>query len=69
MQESRLLYRVKEAAEVLGVSPARAYELIAAGIIPSIRLGKTLRIPVEGLRDRVAQMAAEQTGAREGGAR
>lgn len=50
----RMLFRPAEAAEAIGVSRARAYELIAAGIIPSIRIGSSVRVPVEALREWVA---------------
>lgn len=56
----RLLYRVPEAADAIGVSRARAYELIAAGEIPSIRLGSSIRVPVEELRSVVARKVQEQ---------
>ena len=47
----KLVLRVVEAAEALGVSRAKAYEIVAAGEIPSIRLGRTsVRVPVEALR-------------------
>jgi excisionase family DNA binding protein len=56
----RILYRPTEAAEAIGVSRARVYELIAAGIIPSIRIGSSIRVPVEALRQWVARQVAEQ---------
>jgi excisionase family DNA binding protein len=33
------LYRAKEVARLLGVSPARVRELVASGQLPSVRLG------------------------------
>lgn len=45
----QLLYRPAEAADAIGVSRARAYELIAAGTIPSIRIGSSIRVPVRAL--------------------
>jgi excisionase family DNA binding protein len=51
----KLLYRPAEAAEAIGVSRARAYELIQAGVIPSIRIGGSIRVPVDALRRWVAQ--------------
>ena len=50
MATNRLLYRPAEAADAIGVSRARAYELIAAGVIPSIRIGSSIRVPVDALR-------------------
>jgi excisionase family DNA binding protein len=46
----KLLYRPSEAADVIGVSRSRAYELIASGVLPSIRVGSSVRVPVEALR-------------------
>lgn len=46
----RLLLRPEEAADLLGVSRAQAYRLIAAGELPYVRLGHRIRVPVEALR-------------------
>ncbi|MBI2187320.1 MAG: helix-turn-helix domain-containing protein [Acidobacteria bacterium] len=51
----RLMLRVIEAAEALGVSRAKAYELIAAGEIPSVRIGGCVRVPVAALKDWIAR--------------
>jgi excisionase family DNA binding protein len=56
----RMLYRPAEAADAIGVSRARAYELIAAGTIPSIRIGSSIRVPVEALREWIGRQLAEQ---------
>jgi excisionase family DNA binding protein len=40
-----LVYSVTEAAELLGVSRAFAYELAARGDIPVIRLGRRILVP------------------------
>lgn len=45
---------VDEAVRLLGVSRSHAYDLVARGLLPAIRLGRRLRIPraaVEGLVD------------------
>ena len=46
----RLLLRPVEVSELLGIGRSRAYELIASGILPSIRIGSSVRVPVEALR-------------------
>ena len=46
----RLLLRPVEAAEVIGVGRSRMYELLAAGDIPSVRIGSSIRVPVDALR-------------------
>ncbi len=46
----RLLLRVPEAAELCGIGRSKAYELAAAGEWPSVKIGRSVRIPVEDLR-------------------
>ena len=50
----RLVLTVTEAAGVLGISRALAYELVARGELPSIRLGRRVVVP----RARLAAMVA-----------
>ena len=48
----RLLLRPGEAADALGIGRSKIYELIAAGVIPSVRVGgKSIRVPVDALRE------------------
>lgn len=49
----RILYRPGEAAELLGISKSQAYNLIARGVIESVKLGNSIRIPARAL-DRLA---------------
>jgi len=51
----RLLLRPSEAATLMGISRSRAYELIAAGTIPSMRLGTSVRVPLDRLRTWIDQ--------------
>ena len=46
----RLAFKVPEAADTVGVSRAKMYELIAAGIIPSIKIGSSIRVPADALK-------------------
>jgi excisionase family DNA binding protein len=55
----RFALRVAEAALALGISRAKAYELIASGQIPSIRIGGCIRVPVEQLRDWLERQAVD----------
>lgn len=48
----------------LGIGRNKAYRLVASGEIPSIRLGATIRIPVEALKRRLESAA---TGSSEKG--
>jgi excisionase family DNA binding protein len=57
MAEERLAYRINEAAATLGISRSKAYGLINAGKLPVIRIGATMRIPAEALREWVRKQA------------
>lgn len=60
----RLLYKPIEVGEAIGVNRAKAYELIASKEIPSIRVGGSLRVPVDALRSWIQQQLGEQTSGR-----
>jgi excisionase family DNA binding protein len=49
MAEGRILYRPTEAAETLGLSRTRLYQLLAAGEIGSVKIGTSRRIPAADL--------------------
>lgn len=53
------LLRPEEAAEFLALSRARVYELMAAGKIESILIGRSRRIPFAALHDFVNCLRAE----------
>jgi excisionase family DNA binding protein len=44
-ESTRLVLTVAEAAELLGISRAFAYELVARGEVPSLRLGRRVVVP------------------------
>ena len=46
----KLLLRPIEAAEATGLSRSKVYELLASGELPSIRVGGSIRVPVDALR-------------------
>lgn len=50
-----LLLRPKEAALAMGIGLTKTYELIARGEIPSVKLGNSVRIPLDALRDTLAR--------------
>lgn len=50
MDTTRVTYTVTEAAGVLGISRALAYELVARGDLPAIRLGRRIVVPAPALR-------------------
>jgi excisionase family DNA binding protein len=45
-----LLLKPTEAAEMLRLSRSRVYELVESGALPSVKVGRFIRVPVEGLR-------------------
>jgi excisionase family DNA binding protein len=46
----RLALKPSEVGEALGICRTKAYELIRGGIIPSILVGASRRVPVESLK-------------------
>lgn len=50
-QELKRLYRVPEVARVLDASEQRIYELIRAGMLPAVRLGRQVRVDRETLNE------------------
>jgi len=62
--QDRLLLRPSEVADALGVGRSKAYELIASGVIPSIRLGSSVRVPADALRTWIARQLVERPEAR-----
>jgi excisionase family DNA binding protein len=65
----KLLYTPVEAAHALGVSRSTIYVLIAGGNLPSLRIGASRRIPAEGLRRYIAQLAIGTTASSPGARR
>ena len=49
------LERVSDTARFLGVSRSHVYQLINEGILPSVKIGKSRRIPVRAVRELVLQ--------------
>lgn len=61
----RLLLRPREAAEAIGVGRSKVYELLASGKLPCIRVGSSVRVPVDALRAWIDRQLAEREGARQ----
>ena len=57
----RLLLTVPEAAEALAISRSKLHELLASGVIASIRIDGSRRIPVTALEEYVSRLLAERT--------
>ncbi len=56
----QVLLRPDEAAEMLGVSRATAYELMSSGELRSVKIGNLRRIPRRSLDEFVERKIAEQ---------
>ena len=60
----KILLRPEEAADQLGVSRTKLYQLLSNGAIPSVRIGKSVRIRADVLRQWVSDRTGEEpTGA------
>jgi excisionase family DNA binding protein len=57
---TRLLLTVPEAAEALAISRSKLYELIAAGLVRSVRIDGSRRVPVEALETYVAALLNQE---------
>ncbi len=56
----KLLLRPAEAAEAIGIGRSKVYELLASGELPSIRIGGSVRVPVDALRAWIERQLAER---------
>lgn len=57
----RLLLRPVEVAESLGICRSKAYQLIGSGVIPSVRIGTSVRVTADGLRAWIDSQTDETT--------
>jgi excisionase family DNA binding protein len=62
MTVERMLYSVREAADLLSIGRVKLYELLAAGKIESIKLDGSRRIPRDALEGYIDQLRAEAAG-------
>ncbi len=53
----KLLLRPEEASEVLSIGRSMVYELMGAGVLGSVRIGASRRIPVGVLTEFVQRLA------------
>jgi len=58
----RLLVKPMEAAQLIGVGRTRIYEMLASGEIPSIHIGRSVRIPTDKLRQWVEEKTQDSGG-------
>jgi excisionase family DNA binding protein len=56
----QMLLKPKRAFELLDISRSKGYALIASGELPSIRIGRAVRVPVDGLKDWVKRQTEKK---------
>ena len=59
----KILLTVPEAATALAISRSKLYELLAAGVVRSVRIDGSRRVPVEALKTYVASLLDEEASA------
>lgn len=47
---SRLLLKADEAAQMLGIGRGTVYAMMNDGTLPTVRMGRAVRIPLDALR-------------------
>ena len=57
--EPRLLLRIEEAAQRLGIGRSLMYRLVLSGEVESVHVGRLRRIPAECLAEHVARLRVE----------
>jgi excisionase family DNA binding protein len=57
----KLLLKPEEAAAVLGIGRSKMYELLAAGLVESVRIGSCRRVPRAALEVFVEQLRAAES--------
>ncbi len=60
LMSERLLLTVEEAAQRLGIGRSFAWELVRRGELPSVRLGRLVRIPVGALDEWIQRKSRGQ---------
>ena len=57
----RLLLRVEEAAEALNLGRSKTFELIRDEKLRVVRIGRSVRVPADAVREFVERLADEQS--------
>lgn len=61
----RVLLKVEEVAAALGIGRSQAYALCAGGVLPVVRIGRSVRVPAEALREWVRTQTQNGDGGAE----
>ena len=60
----RILLRAADVCEALGLGKSKVYEMIAAGTLPSVRIGRSVRVPADGLRRLIEELQVNEQSPR-----
>lgn len=60
----KLLLTVEETAGLIGIGRTKVFELIASGVLESVRIGGARRVPTAAVADYVEGLRAEAGGRR-----
>ncbi|MGK2858192.1 MAG: helix-turn-helix transcriptional regulator [Thermoanaerobaculia bacterium] len=58
MNEKKLL-RPKEVMEVIGLGRSKLYELMSAGELPVVRIGRAVRIPADAIDEWIGRQRSD----------
>ena len=61
-EEPRLLLRIEEAAQRLGIGRSLMYRLVMSGAVESVHVGRLRRVPAECLAEHVARLRSQGRG-------
>ncbi len=56
MENEKLVYTVDELSKLLSISRNSAYEAVKKGIIPSLKCGRRILIPIAALQRKLAEV-------------
>ena len=56
---NKVLLTAEEAADALSIGRTKVYELLASGLLRSVQIGKSRRIPVSAIHEFVDRLAPE----------
>ena len=59
LSDEALLMRAEEVARTLGLSRSKIYQMMSGGALPTVRVGRAVRVPKAALRDWVAHHTNE----------
>lgn len=60
MEQGKMLLTVDEAAQRLGIGRSHAYIFVMKGELPSVKLGRSRRVPADELESFVQRLRSEQ---------